>query len=1212
MKKFTFIVLLLIAAGLSASAGVQHLLPRPQISSFQSGASFRLDRDIHLTLPEIGENDPAVGAELSNLIVHNGGSVSDGALASVSVTLTDAVKGAEFQDEAYSLTITADAIDIKAVTLRGAYWAVQTLWQLSEDNANAVACGEVTDWAAFKIRGYTHDVGRGFLEFAELKNHIDKLSRFKINTFHWHLTENQGWRLESKVYPQLVADASFSRLPGKYYTIEQAKELVKYASQHGITVIPEIDMPGHSLAFRKAMGHSMLTPSGLTEMKAIMTEACETFSGTPWMHIGTDELRSEDAGTMNWTSFVPQMVAHIRGLGKKVVSWNPGYTYSSDDIDMIHMWSSSGRPVTGVPAIDSRYHYANHFDNYADIVSLYKSTISDQKKGSDQYAGVIVSFWNDRYLPSDEAIVKQNSFYSSLLAIAERSWFGGGEGYFPVVGTTLRSTDSDFIDWEGRFLFHKANYLKDEPIVYVKQTNVRWRITDQFPNNGTLTATFPPETSGLSDSYTYNGKTYGTSDALGAGIYLRHVWGTTVPGFYSNPQANHTAYAYTYVYSPSAQQVGLTVEFQNYSRSESDLAPQQGKWDYKGSRIWINDNEIAPPVWENTHTTKSTEITLKNENLAAREPIAVNLKQGWNKVLMKLPVGSFSGNETRLVKWMFNCVFTTPDGRDAVEGLVYSPDKNLNSDADVLIDAISSANAAKSGVEQGDNPGQYSSSVISELDAEIAKAQVLKDTDGLGADEYRAAAEVLMAKVEEFKAKYNRPKASVAGNEYWYKLVAPERDNKVVAYRGNNTALYGETFLSGSEKQQWKFVKLSDDTYCIVNRQAESHISPNSAFNTALKAQAGVQSSGGWTFNFIGSGSLFTVTCGDVQLNQTTSDHYLQVYNWGSGTNTSDAGCRYKIELVDQVSTNPLHGAITLANNLKNSVSVGDDPGQYPQSAINVFAGAIEAAGSVADDENATEQQIQDALDALEIAEQTFKESYNKPVASDGKDNYWYSISSVRDGEKAITAASSYIYGEAYNGSDQQQWKFVELPDNSFALVNRANGKYILTEATLASGGNSSVKVFGWGNTTLPSGKGWKYEYLHDGVMFGLYSDFPSQMHMLNSGSAYKIGNYGIDGSTGEINRTDVGCKFQIVLREHEKNSGIDDLKADDQLSAVVDVVGRVVTVTGFTGKTIRILDVTGRVLASYSGSDSITFELPHSGIYLVALDAGVRKIAVR
>lgn len=106
-----------------------------------------------------------------------------------------------------------------------------------------------------------------------------------------------------------------------------------------------------------------------------------------------------------------------------------------------------------------------------------------------------------------------------------------------------------------------------------------------------------------------------------------------------------------------------------------DLAPLQGKWDYKGSRIWINDREIMPPVWTATHQVKSNEIPLGNENCVARSPLAVHLNKGWNKVFLKLPVGKFRMDQARLVKWMFTAVFVTPDGERAAEGLIYSPDK---------------------------------------------------------------------------------------------------------------------------------------------------------------------------------------------------------------------------------------------------------------------------------------------------------------------------------------------------------------------------------------------------------------------------------------------------------------------------------------------------------------------------------------------------------
>ena len=91
----------------------------------------------------------------------------------------------------------------------------------------------------------------------------------------------------------------------------------------------------------------------------------------------------------------------------------------------------------------------------------------------------------------------------------------------------------------------------------------------------------------------------------------------------------------------------------------------------------MNDTEVLPPVWTASHRKAMNEIPLGNENMAVRPPIMVNLNKGWNKLLLKLPVGKFTTLEVRLVKWMFAAVFVTPDGEKAVDNLIYSPDKIL-------------------------------------------------------------------------------------------------------------------------------------------------------------------------------------------------------------------------------------------------------------------------------------------------------------------------------------------------------------------------------------------------------------------------------------------------------------------------------------------------------------------------------------------------------
>ncbi|WP_307997258.1 family 20 glycosylhydrolase [uncultured Bacteroides sp.] len=651
-----------------AKAGDYHLLPQPQKFT-PSHINFQVNK-VMLSTPVLQQEWEAFIAEM-------GGIVSPKATAVIEVKLLPSLPEIPMnRDEAYRLNVTRKRITVEAVTEQGVYWAMQTLRQLAEKKNSKIQIqgAEIIDWPAFRVRGFMQDVGRSYISLEELKREIAVLAKFKINVFHWHLTENQSWRLESKIFPMLNDSANTTRMPGKYYTLEEAKELVAFCKEHHMTLIPEIDMPGHSAAFIRTFRHDMQSPEGMKILKLLLDEVCETFD-VPYLHIGTDEVQFTNP------RFVPEMVSYVRSKGKKVISWNPGWHYKPGEIDMTQLWSYRGKAQEGIPAIDSRFHYLNHFDTFGDIVALYNSRIYNKEQGSDDLAGTILAIWNDRLIDSEWDMIIENNFYPNMLAVAERAWKGGGTEYFDKNGTILPTDGQselfkNFADFERRLLWHKEHTFAGYPFAYVRQTNVKWNITDAFPNGGDLTKTFPPEES-LQDSYTYEGKTYNVRPAIGAGIYLRHVWGTLVPGFYKEPEENHTAYAYTYVYSPKEQTAGLWVEFQNYSRSEADLPPLQGKWDYKESRIWINEQEVLPPVWTATHRTKSNEITLGNENCVVRPPLEVRLQKGWNKVFMKLPVGKFTSPEVRLVKWMFTAVFVTPDGQKALEGLVYSPDKTL-------------------------------------------------------------------------------------------------------------------------------------------------------------------------------------------------------------------------------------------------------------------------------------------------------------------------------------------------------------------------------------------------------------------------------------------------------------------------------------------------------------------------------------------------------
>lgn len=572
----------------------------------------------------------------------------------VKVRYVKAIPGVERNvEEAYRLRVSRRTVRIEAVSEHGVWNARQTLAQLADEDGNLPCC-TITDWPSFRIRGFMQDVGRRFISLDELKLEIDNLAKFKINVFHWHLTENQAWRLEIKAFPQLTAPEHAVRQPGGCYTQAEARELDAYCRERQVTLIPEIDLPGHSAAFERAMGFGMQTPEGKAALKKIFDEVCALFTG-PYIHIGSDEVRFTDQ------KLIPDMVAHIRSYGKQVVSWNPGWSYKPGEIDMTQLWSYRGKAQPGIPAIDCRLHYINHFDTYGDLVALYTSTIYGEKEGSDDIAGSIVALWNDRDLPDERQILLQNNFYPSVIALAARAWQGGGYQYFDDFGTCLpvdpeHPATKDFADFERRLVAALAKLPDCAPYVYVPQADVLWHISEPYANEGDLGRAFAPEEALDVKNPWALLSSLSSTEARGNGVYFRHVWGPgTVAGYFKDPQPDHTVYAWRRVWSDRMQLARLWFETQNYSRSERDQAPPQGAWDWRQSRIWLNGVALLPPVWVGDKGPVDGETPFGNENCNGRYPMIVQLREGWNWMLIKLPVGSFTTPEVRLVKWMFTC-----------------------------------------------------------------------------------------------------------------------------------------------------------------------------------------------------------------------------------------------------------------------------------------------------------------------------------------------------------------------------------------------------------------------------------------------------------------------------------------------------------------------------------------------------------------------------
>ena len=233
-------------------------------------------------------------------------------------TLTIAVKSAGEQiqsvdeDESYSLNVTSNGIQIEAQTVVGAMRGLQTLVQLVQPSGDQFVLPAVSiqDSPRFPWRGLMIDCGRHFEPIEVLKRTLDGMAAVKLNVFHWHLIDDQGFRIESKIYPQLTALGS----DGLFYTQEQAAEIVEYARARGIRVVPEFEMPGHSTAWlvaypqfasgrapksiRREFGVSdyALDPTNPELYKFIDKFLGEmaTIFPDPYFHIGGDETVSPE------------------------------------------------------------------------------------------------------------------------------------------------------------------------------------------------------------------------------------------------------------------------------------------------------------------------------------------------------------------------------------------------------------------------------------------------------------------------------------------------------------------------------------------------------------------------------------------------------------------------------------------------------------------------------------------------------------------------------------------------------------------------------------------------------------------------------------------------------------------------------------------------------------------------------------------------------
>lgn len=347
------------------------LIPLPlEISATHSG--FALDSFTSLQIDENVDGFKKVGTFLADKIklktgLEIGLSTSPTAQSIIHIKHSDLDTGSP---ESYHLKISRDSLILTAGTAIGAFRGIQTIRQLIPENANdtlaenaiwVIPTGKVVDAPQFEYRAAMLDVARHFFGVEDVKKLIELLAYYKMNFLHLHLSDDQGWRIEIKSWPKLTEVGGSTEVgggEGGFYTQEEYTEIVKYAAAHHITIVPEIDMPGHTnaasvsypflngngkipkLYTRMRVGFSTLDTRKDTVYAFIddVIRELAALSPGPYFHIGGDE--SHVTKKEDYVYFVDKVQKIVGKYGKRMIGWDEVATTNIDSTAIVQLWRS--------------------------------------------------------------------------------------------------------------------------------------------------------------------------------------------------------------------------------------------------------------------------------------------------------------------------------------------------------------------------------------------------------------------------------------------------------------------------------------------------------------------------------------------------------------------------------------------------------------------------------------------------------------------------------------------------------------------------------------------------------------------------------------------------------------------------------------------------------------------------------------------------------
>ncbi len=415
-------------------------------------------------------------------------------------------ENAALGDEGYQLTIHEDLITIAAQKPAGVFRGVQTLRQLlpvkiesgvPQKGPFEIATGTITDVPVYGYRGAMLDVSRHFFGVEDVKRFIDLLAAFKLNALHLHLSDDQGWRIEIKSWPKLTTIGGSTQVgggEGGFYTQEQYKDLVKYAAERYIMIVPEIDMPGHTNAALASyaelncdgkarelytgteVGFSTLcTDSEITYqfVDDVVRELSEITPG-PYIHIGGDE--SHVTPLEDFIPFIERTQDIVAKYGKKVIGWDEIAHAKLIPNTTVQFWAKAENAVMAIeqgakvlmsPAtrvyLDMQYDSTTklglHWAAYIEVDEAYNwdpATMVPEIK-MENILGIESPLWTETITNMEEI---EYMVFPRLLCHAEIGW--------------TKSSDRNWEDFKMR-LGALCKRLEDMGINYYPSDKVPWK-----------------------------------------------------------------------------------------------------------------------------------------------------------------------------------------------------------------------------------------------------------------------------------------------------------------------------------------------------------------------------------------------------------------------------------------------------------------------------------------------------------------------------------------------------------------------------------------------------------------------------------------------------------------------------------------------------------------------------------------------------------------